>query len=288
MHSNDTVPAGLAFIIFAILGVMIIGSLVFTGWSVLQFRNTSEGTVLAMGKNIEFVEADEYSVQFEYNDYAAPSAPTIEVMGHYVMDFEPETIDKVTFVPVRGVFAAMGYIESWDEETGVAMFTSGRNTVVITMDEYTFTVNGETQTLATPARHVNETAMFPLAPVVESLGYVFYVHEDCGTIAVFNAPAEPPPQEPVETPQPTRPRTAAPTPTPTPVIISCQTCAGVGRVTCSGCNGVGGGRNMLLTPNIPHEIADTGLQWWCTVCSAQTTVTCRTCNGSGSVIVPAE
>jgi hypothetical protein len=38
---NDTVPAVVAFLVFGVLGILIIGAFVFAGWSVLRFRRNA-------------------------------------------------------------------------------------------------------------------------------------------------------------------------------------------------------------------------------------------------------
>ncbi|MCL2578238.1 MAG: stalk domain-containing protein [Defluviitaleaceae bacterium] len=299
MENNDTVPMGIVVLIFAVLGILIICSFIFAGWSIFNLRNSAQGSVLALGKSVYFPEIEEdEDVYGDYEESFQPFALTIEVGNQSVYfganEFKPEIIDGEIFVPVRGVFETMGYIGSWDEQSGVAMFSNNINTVIITMDENTFVANGEVQELPSPARNISDSAMFPLEPVMKSLGYIVSFDEESNTLFISEPPPPAPPQEPVpaQTPRPAaaaRPRPAAtPEPTPEPVVVACRTCNGGGTVTCNGCDGVGGGRSMMLTPGIPHEFAESGLQWWCTVCMAQTRITCATCNGSGLIVVPQE
>jgi hypothetical protein len=183
---SDTVPAPLAFAIFGVLGILIIGSFVFAGLSIMQMRRNASNSVLALGKNITVAgEAEEefFESEFEFE---------------YV-HFEPreEDIDKPDPTP-------------------------------------------------SPA-------------------------------------PEPAPAPPAPAPTPT-PRRAAPRPTPTPDPVPCHVCRATGIVTCTSCNGIGGGRGTPFIDGIPHEISPTADVWWCTICEGRTTVTCRECNGSGSII----
>ncbi|MCL2223555.1 MAG: hypothetical protein FWB96_01160 [Defluviitaleaceae bacterium] len=203
-NNNDTVPMWLVILVFALLGIMIIGAFVFAGWSIFRVRDIGEGTVLALGKTME------------YYVYEEDETPAYEEP----IDEEPED-------------------EYLDEE-----------------DEYLTEEEEEPE---------------PEEPEEE--------------------PEPPAPVQAVAAPRVTRPApapTPEPTPAPEPIILSCRVCNGAGTVACNSCSGVGGGRAMLLEPGVPHEFAETGLQWWCTSCMAQTTSVCSACNGSGAFVVTPE
>jgi hypothetical protein len=275
-NNNDTVPMGLAMAIFGVLGLLIVAAFLFAGWSLLQWRSNAGGTVINLGKNIEtiapaFAEAEE--MENGYFAEAEQNGIMLEAHGEMVLlgETPPMSIEYTTFVPLDGIFEAMGYRVSWDEEDGVAIFTDGANTVIVTMDEGTFMANGEIHSLTTPARLVNDVPMFPLRPVAESLGYTVTFNEITNAISVFYSPEEPAPE--VE-------------PEPELVQVTCGTCHGTGSVTCSSCNGIGGGRGTPFIAGIPYELAPAADVWWCSACGGEGTVPCGTCAGAGSIIVP--
>ena len=294
MENNDNVPIGVAYAIFAMLGVLIIGSFVFAGWSILQLRNN----IVNAGKILEaFDEAPPEFGQRIYEPITRAETPqepdglAIIANGQRVQ-FEngaPASIDNTMFVPINGVFEALGYAVSWDEDANVAMFSGETNTIIITMDEETFTVNNEIHTFNVPAQFTDEVAMFPIRPVVESLDYSVAFNRERNALSISSRPStapEPAPEPtPAQTPRPAAPRrTPEPSPEP-PAPVACHTCHTSGIVSCASCNGIGGGRGAPFNSGIPHEISPTSDVWWCTVCNGRAVVTCRTCSGSGVLVV---
>ncbi|MCL2386456.1 MAG: stalk domain-containing protein [Defluviitaleaceae bacterium] len=282
---NDNVPIGVAIFIFLVLGVLIAASIGFAGWNVLQLRIEASNAILALGKTVE-VAPTALTSDIYVEEEIDENALTIEALGQTVdfLGHQPADVEYTTFVPILGVFEALGYIETWDANANRAIFTDGVNTVIITLDAETFTANGEPHELNIPAQRVDEVAMFPLREVVESVGYRVSFNEETNTISIEHRPAPTP--EP--TPEPeivvARPR-PTPTPEPEPEFATCQTCTGSGITTCHACNGIGGGRGTPLAPGIPYTLAPASDVWWCTVCQGHGTVNCRTCSGSGLVIV---
>lgn len=271
MDNHDTVPIGAAIAIFVALGILIVAAFAFAIWSAFSLRNATSGTVLALGKTIEFVQAAEIpEIPYEYD------VPTllVEFFGierHVGLDGEYEVIQAPSsggffgedvyeliggelFIQAKFmnfIFYSLGYAEPWDEE-----------------DE--------------PVSAI---------AILEDLGYGASFDATRSLLSVFAPEPEPEP-EPEPTPTPVQaapaaiPQAAAtpPPPAPEPVQVTCSPCGGTGTMLCTACNGIGGGRAMLLEPGIPHEFAESGLQWWCTVCMAQTRMTCATCSGSGTVL----
>jgi len=86
-------------------------------------------------------------------------------------DQEPIIIDNRTLVPVRGVFAALGFYPTFDDVTRQATLTRDDYEVIITIGSYVFTTNGEVFTLDVPARIINNRTLLPLRAVLESVGY---------------------------------------------------------------------------------------------------------------------
>lgn len=83
---------------------------------------------------------------------------------------QPVIVEGRTLIPLRGVFEKLGYEITWDSESKTAVFTDGENTVEISVDASTFTVNGEEKALDVPAQIINGSMMLPLRAVGEAAG----------------------------------------------------------------------------------------------------------------------
>ena len=64
----------------------------------------------------------------------------------------PVVIDGRTLVPVRGVFESLGFYVDWDNETRTAIIENENYLILIPIDSYTFTTNGEEFSLDVPDR----------------------------------------------------------------------------------------------------------------------------------------
>ena len=280
--NRETVPAGLAYTIIGVLVVLVICSFVFAGWSVLQFINRPYKAVLSMGKSIEITEQEAEGNEEENAEEdtgQAAGGPAVMVYGTPLSfgEYRPVAIDEQIFVPVEGVFKALGYTEEWDGLTSTAKY-SGANNITITVDEDTFIANGEVHTLDTPARFIDGVAMLPVATLLESVGYSVAQNIN-GVYVVRKLPD--PPAEPA--PQPSAAPTARPARTPAPAPAPCSPCGATGVVTCTSCNGIGGGRGVAPgVAGIPYAVNPVSDAWYCTTCGGGKTVTCRACSGSGS------
>lgn len=80
--------------------------------------------------------------------------------------------DDRTMVPLRFVAEALGAQVGWDGDTRQVTITSGGNTVVLTIDSETYTLNGETYAMDT-APEINtglNRTMVPIRFIMEALG----------------------------------------------------------------------------------------------------------------------
>jgi len=87
------------------------------------------------------------------------------------VDQPPTIVDGRTLVPVRGVFEALGFVPTWNEEARQATLTRADATIVITIDSVTFTTNGVSHALDVPAQIIGGRTMVPLRAILESVGY---------------------------------------------------------------------------------------------------------------------
>jgi len=85
-------------------------------------------------------------------------------------DRGPAVIDGRTLVPVRGVFEALGFDVSWNQNTQQATLT-GNTVVVLTIGSSTFTAGGTSHSLDVPARIIDGRTMLPIRAVLESTGF---------------------------------------------------------------------------------------------------------------------
>jgi len=86
-------------------------------------------------------------------------------------DQQPTIVDDRTLVPVRGVFEALGFEPSWDEQARQVTLSRASDTILITIDSVTFTTNGVNYTLDVPAQIINGRTMVPIRALLESVGY---------------------------------------------------------------------------------------------------------------------
>lgn len=86
-------------------------------------------------------------------------------------DQQPTIIDGRTLVPVRGVFETLGFDVSWNQEARQVTLSRANDTIIITIDSATFTINGESHPLDVPAQIIGGSTMLPIRAVLESVGY---------------------------------------------------------------------------------------------------------------------
>ena len=116
-------------------------------------------------------------------------------------DQGPVNVDGRVLVPARGVFEALGFTPSWNEELRQATLTSDQHTIVITIDSEVFTTDGQEHAFDVPAQIINGSTMIPLRAVLESIGLTPGWDADTNSVIVATdgtqaagPPAEHPPQ----------------------------------------------------------------------------------------------
>jgi len=99
---------------------------------------------------------------------------TVTINGAPVnfVDQSPVIIDGRTFVPVRGVFEALGFVVDWQPDTQSAVLTNVNSTIVIPIGSDVFTTNGVSHVLDVPAQIIGGRTMLPIRAVLESVGHV--------------------------------------------------------------------------------------------------------------------
>lgn len=101
---------------------------------------------------------------------------------------EPVISNGRTLVPLRGLFDNMGYSIDWNSITKtVTLSGNSVNTIKITIGAESYTVEGESFKLDTPAQIINGSAMIPLRAVAEATGAAVYWDVDSKTIYIYTA-----------------------------------------------------------------------------------------------------
>ncbi len=85
-------------------------------------------------------------------------------------DQDPVIVDGSTLVPARGVFEALGAAVEWVGDTNQVLVNTDTTSVVLTLNQTEYTVNGEVKTLEVSAQLMNDRTMIPLRAVGEALG----------------------------------------------------------------------------------------------------------------------
>jgi len=138
---------------------------------------------------------------------------TVTIDGELVVfeDQGPIIVDNRTLVPVRGVFEALDFYPTWDEDARQATLTRDDYVVVLTIGSYTFTTNGEEFDLDVAPRVVNNRTLLPLRFVLESVGYNNMDFDPVTrVVSIYTTPLA---DQPTPTPTP------SPTPSPVPLTI---------------------------------------------------------------------
>ena len=104
---------------------------------------------------------------------AQSNAISVTINGTAVnfTDQQPTIIDGRTLVPIRGVFEALGFEVSWNQQARQATLSRAGDTIIITIDSATFTANGVSHTLDVPAQLIDGSTMLPVRAVLEAVGY---------------------------------------------------------------------------------------------------------------------
>ena len=113
-----------------------------------------------------------------------PITVTIDNTPVNFADQPPVIVDNRTLVPVRGVFEALDFDVSWNEQARQATLSRANATIVITIDSATFTTNGVSHTLDVPAQIIGGRTMLPIRAVLESVGYDLAWDEATRTVII--------------------------------------------------------------------------------------------------------
>jgi len=103
---------------------------------------------------------------------AAPNLTSVMVNGEEIAfpDTKPQIINDRVFVPVRGVFDAMGFDVDWDPSTSTASLTRGANEIIIRRGVEYIAVNGTQVEGDASPQIINNRFMIPLRLVSEAAG----------------------------------------------------------------------------------------------------------------------
>jgi len=116
----------------------------------------------------------------------AESSVNVTIDGQQVdfPDHGPVIVDGRLLVPVRGVFEALGFDVSWDQNTQQVTLT-GSTVVVLTIGSSTFTIDDTNYTLIVPAQIIDGRTKLPIRAVLESTGFQVDWVEDSRTVRII-------------------------------------------------------------------------------------------------------
>ena len=101
----------------------------------------------------------------------AEAAPSIIVDGQTISsDVAPTIMSGRTMVPVRAIGEMLDASVVWSDATRTVTITKGSNTMYLTAGQYSYTLNGTTQSLDVPITIVNGRTLAPLRVISEGLG----------------------------------------------------------------------------------------------------------------------
>ena len=103
-------------------------------------------------------------------------------------DVKPLIINDRTMIPIRKVANAIGITDDnvmYDGASRKAVFASGTQTVILTIDNATASVNGEDVQLDTPATIVSDRTLVPLRFIGETFGYKVDYTDDGTNLNVY-------------------------------------------------------------------------------------------------------
>ncbi|OBZ14635.1 hypothetical protein A8L34_11990 [Bacillus sp. FJAT-27264] len=108
---------------------------------------------------------------FPTASFAASNDIKVTINGKQLyFDVNPQSIDGRTFVPMRGIFEALGADIKWDGKTQTVTGSKGETTVKLTINQKQAYINGKTVNLDAPATIVKGSTLVPVRFIAESLG----------------------------------------------------------------------------------------------------------------------
>jgi phosphate transport system substrate-binding protein len=122
-----------------------------------------------------------------YPAAAVNAAPAVKLVIDGAAQ-NPETAPVVdngsTLVPMRYIAETLGAGVSWDAGSKQAAFETAAHKVVFTIDSGSYTVDGASKTLNTPAKIAGGSTMIPLRAFAESIGAKVGYDAASGTVSV--------------------------------------------------------------------------------------------------------
>ncbi|MGN1319159.1 MAG: stalk domain-containing protein [Lachnospirales bacterium] len=102
----------------------------------------------------------------------ADSLVSVKLNGEDVVfnNQEPTIVDGRTLIPLRSIFESIGYDIEWQADTKTAVLKSDTQTVTVTANADSFSVDGKEISLDTPAQIINGSMMLPLRAIGEASG----------------------------------------------------------------------------------------------------------------------
>jgi len=130
--------------------------------------------------------------------FVPPNEIRVEINGIYVRfpDQGPVSVNGRTLVPVRGVFEQLDFTVQWERDTRRVVLTREADTVIITENSTSFSVNGVAHPLDVPAQEIGGRMMIPFRIVLESVGYLVQWDSGANTIRISSRPNCPEPYAP--------------------------------------------------------------------------------------------
>lgn len=103
--------------------------------------------------------------------FAASNEIKVTINGKQLyFDVNPQFIDGRIFVPMRGIFEALGADIKWDGKTQTVTGSKGATTVKLTINQKQAYINGKMVNLDAPATIVKGSTLVPVRFIAESLG----------------------------------------------------------------------------------------------------------------------
>lgn len=98
---------------------------------------------------------------------------------------EPFIESNRTLVPLRAVFAELGYNVNWDDNTNTATVTSGNKILKIKPNDSFATINGVKKSIDVPAKVVNDRIMVPVRFISEAFGNIVFWDIKNQTVIIY-------------------------------------------------------------------------------------------------------
>jgi hypothetical protein len=122
--------------------------------------------------------------------FAASDEIKVVINGKQIyFPVNPQLIGERTFVPLRGIFEALGATVGWDGETQTVTGKKNDKIVVLRINDKNATVDGKNVTLDAPATIVDGSTLVPVRFIAESLGAEVKWEGDTNTVIISDGNA---------------------------------------------------------------------------------------------------